>query len=135
MSLDFLTTEFTAQGDVGMEGNKVLALWWNIFGSFRHIDIPIWLIYIFAIAYLLNMLSEFLALWWLNEIAFGHMLGWISWLPTRAFDFILYPPIKSELLLNLMPSIIGLFLGLLLALFQIKFFGENRKIVWNFLRR
>lgn len=127
MSLDFYMTEFVAQGDTSMEGNVIAAWWWNIFGPYRHIDIPIWIIYILGIAYILNMKREFLALWWLNGIAFGHMLGWISWLPTRAFDFLLYPPIKNAWLLNLMPSIIGLFLGMMLALFQIKFFIKKIK--------
>src|SRR3989344_2095813 len=34
MSLDFLTTEFNAQGNVGMEGHIILTWWWHVIGHF-----------------------------------------------------------------------------------------------------
>ena len=129
MSLDFLTTEFNAQGNVGMEGNIILTWWWNIFGQFRHIDIPIWIIYIFFIAYFLNTRSEFLALWWLNGIAFGHLIGWITWSPYyRILDF-LYGIASRDWLETIVLSSFGMLLGILLAFVKIKFV---KKISWKF---
>lgn len=126
MSLDFFTTEFVAQGDISMEGNKIAVWWWNVTGTFRHIGIPIWLVYVFGIAYLLNMKSEFFALWWLNGLAFGHLIGWLSWSSYyRILDF-LYTTIRNEWALTFALSGLGMFIGLLFSICQIKLGKKNK---------
>lgn len=123
MSLDFFTTTYVAQGDISMEGNALAALWWKVTGQFHHIDVPIWIGYVFAIAWIFNMKSEFVALWWLNGIGFGHFLGWSTWLPNGSIDH-LYKPITlflpAEWAYMIPLGAFGMFFGLLMAYLEIK---------------
>jgi hypothetical protein len=124
MLLDFFTTTFVAQGDISMEGNSIAALWWKITGRFHHIDLLIWIPYVFVIGWIANMKSEFVALWWFDSIAVGHLFGWLTWTTfsgvtnslysyTHAlfrFDFVYAVPI----------GFFGILFGLLFAFVQIK---------------
>ena len=123
MSLDFYITEYMSQGDVSAEGNAIAAWWWNMTGIFRHIDIPLWTVYVFGVALFLHMKSEFFALWWLNGLAFGHLIGVVSWLPYGILDFF-YAAVKNELVLTFTLSGLGMFLGLLFAFVQIRVLGR-----------
>ena len=128
MSMDFFSTDWLSQGDISIEGNQIARLWWTLTGELHTIlAIPIWLTYIFGIAFILNMKSEFLALWWINEIAFQHLIGWISWSPYyRMLDFY-YSAIGNTWALNFAETFLGLFIGLLVSVCLIKL-GRDKKI-------
>ena len=122
MSLDFFTTTWVAQGDISMEGNMIAAWWWKVTGLFHHIDIPIWIIYVLGIGWIANMKSEFLALWWLNCIAFGHVLGWLTWTPYHGVVDSMYGYVHALLRFDWTFSIplggFGIVFGGLFALLQ-----------------
>lgn len=79
--LDFTATAIGSGGDWTMEGN-VIAQWiWRIFGPFRFIELPIWILVATLMTYLVYSWNKFIGLLWINIIAFNHLFGFVTWLP------------------------------------------------------
>lgn len=125
MSLDLFATNTLSGGNLVYEGNAVAKLIWQMFGSFRYVEIPIWVAVVFGMAYLINTKSKFLALMWLNLLAFNHLLGFISWLPFGILDFS-YAIIKHDWAMPYFYSLISICLSLPAAFLQIWF--ERKKV-------
>lgn len=87
-SLDYYITNVGSNGDSTLEGNFVARLWWEIMGSFRFIEFPIWAAVVLIMALLINTKSKFLALLWLNFVALQNLLGFMTWLPYGTLDFL-----------------------------------------------
>ncbi len=118
MALDFSTTDFYAQGNTSLEGNAIARIWWQMTGTLHHLDIFIWVVGVFVVSYIILQKSEFLALWWLNGLAFAHVMGFLSWLHYGFLD-IFYSHIPNDQLIATALSLAGLVLGLPVAYLQI----------------
>lgn len=126
MTLDFTATDFGAAGNIHAEGNSFAAFWWTLTGPLHHIDIPIWIVFVFCISYLIIRKSEFFALWWVNGLAFSHLMGFLSWLPYGILDP-LYIHVKSGWNISVVISCIGVLLGFPLAFMQTKNLSPKKK--------
>ncbi len=119
MSLDFYITNLMSQGDYFMEGNFLARWWWQISGPFRFIEIPIYAVVMLGAAYVINYKSKFFPLFWLNLLAFNHLMGFLTWLPHDPLNF-LYTSIKYEWAMGYFFSLISVFLSLPLTFLQLK---------------
>lgn len=86
--LDYYITNISSGRDFTLEANVAARLWWQIMGPVRFIEFPIWIIIVFSTTLLINIRSKFLALLWLNFLAFQNLLGFLTWLPYGTLDFI-----------------------------------------------
>jgi len=118
LSLDYFATDFFSRGNVAAEGNAISALWWQLAGPLRHLDIIIEIGGAFVLAFIIRQRSEFLTLWWLNGLAFGHLMGFLSWLPYGILD-LFYRITPNDQVLTIALSGTGVLLGLPLAFLQI----------------
>lgn len=87
MTLDYSFTNVLSQGDYSMEANSIARWWWQIAGSFRFVEIPIYVIVILGTAYIINYKNKFFPLFWLNLLAFNHLVGFFTWLPYGTLPF------------------------------------------------
>ncbi len=119
MSLDFYMTNTGSNGDWTMEANAIARLWWQIMGPFRFIEIPIWAIVVFCMTYLVSTRSRFLALLWLNILAFNHLFGFITWLPYGTLNLLnilirwasVYPIGLMSALVSLPLTLVQIYIG------------------------
>lgn len=88
MSLDYSFTNVLSQGDYSIEANSIARWWWQIAGSFRFIEIPVYVFVILSTAYIINYKNKFFPIFWLNLLAFNHLLGFFTWLPYGTFNFV-----------------------------------------------
>jgi hypothetical protein len=102
-----------------MEANVLARWWWQLAGPFRFIEIPIYAIVIVGAAYVMNYKSKFFPLFWLNLLAFNHLLGFLSWLPSVNLNLI-YSLVKYDWALGYAFSFVSIFLSLPLTLIQLK---------------
>ncbi len=137
MLLDFYITDYNIQDSVNMnmEGNLLGILWWKLSGMHYYLDIPIWSAYVFFITIFFKWWKvtskyNFIPLWWLNGLAFGHLLGFFSWLPYGLLDFI-YNNIHKDILTTLTITSLGIFLGLILTIVQSNFGRTNKLKVFT----
>lgn len=119
MSLDFYITNTVSQGDFTEEANIVGRLWWQLLGQFRFIEIPLWIGVVFGMAYIINFKSKFLALLWLNFLALNHLIGFLTWFPIHALDF-LYTLVKEDWARGYAISLISVPVGAVFAFLQTK---------------
>lgn len=117
MSLDFYATNVGSQGNFTEEANAIGRFWWQIAGTFRFIEIPVWAGVVLGMAYILNFKSKYFALVWLNFLAFNHFLGFLTWLPYGTVNF-LYTVTTQDWQLGYAMSLISIPFALLLALVQ-----------------
>jgi len=116
MLLDMWATDIFSQGDFTMEGNAIAQWWWQMAGVFRFIEIPIWAVVAVGFALVANQLSRFLGLFWLNTLAFTHLVGFLSWTPYNLF--VLIPLLAGVFPLQFAPALVSVLGGALLALIQ-----------------
>jgi hypothetical protein len=119
MSLDFYVTNVGSQGDFTQEANVIGRLWWQLAGSFRFIEIPIWALVVLSMAYVIHFKSKFFALVWLNFLALNHLLGFLTWLPYGTVNF-LYAMTKADWQLGYAMSLISIPTSLVISFVQIK---------------
>ncbi|MEI8123644.1 MAG: hypothetical protein WCG60_00530 [bacterium] len=86
--LDFYITYVGSGGDLMMEGNVIARFIWQIMGPFRFIEILIWPAVVFCVTNIVGTRSRFLAILWLNILAFNHLLGFVTWLPYGTHNFL-----------------------------------------------
>jgi hypothetical protein len=86
--LDFYITNINSHGDFTQEANVIARYIWQIIGRFRFIEFPIWIAVVFIMMLIINTKSKFLALLWVNFLAFQHLLGFITWLPYQTLNFL-----------------------------------------------
>jgi hypothetical protein len=98
---DYAITNILAQGDFLMEGNWIAREWWQIMGTFRYIELPLWAIVVVVCAALLYRISKLVALLWLNFLSMQHVLGFITWLPYGKIDLIYRFPISTTYSISL----------------------------------
>lgn len=120
MSLDYYATNSLSQGDYSMEGNFLARYWWQITGPFRFVEIPIYATLVLGTAYIIHYKNKFFPLFWLNLLAFSHLMGFLSWLPYRHLLDPLYSIVPYEWAMGYAFSFIGIFLSLPLTLLQLK---------------
>jgi len=120
LCLDIGTTNYFAKGDFTQEANVVARIWWQITGSLRFVEIPIWYFAVCCAAYLIYQKSTFLSLLWLNMLSFGHILGFITWLPYKTLDFV-YLSVKSEWMVGYSLTLIALAISLPITILQMVF--------------
>ena len=119
VGLDFYITNVASGGNFTEEANLFGRLWWQLAGSLRFIEIPIWAIVVLGMGYLINYKSEFLALVWLNFLAFNHFLGFLTWVPGVQLNF-LYSIAKADWALGYAMSLFSIPAALVVALLQTK---------------
>lgn len=127
MSLDFYFTNTVSQGNSALEANPFGRLWWEMTGPFRFIEIPIYVTVILGAAYIINFKSKFFPLFWLNLLAFNHLLGVLSWLPGVNLNFI-YSLVKHDWAIGYAFSFVSIFLSLPLTLLQLTLSRVFKKI-------
>jgi len=117
MSLDFYITNVSSHGDYTMEANALARLWWEIMGTLRFVEIPIWVAVVLSMAYLINRKSKFFAILWLDFLAFNHLLGFLTWLPYGTLDF-LYLFVKVDWAISYAISLISISVSIPIAFVQ-----------------
>jgi hypothetical protein len=117
--LDYCITNILSKGDFTLEANPAVQLWWQTLGSFRHIELLLWPIAVFGTAYIIDSKSRFLALLWLNMLAFNHILGALTWIPNVDLNF-MYITIKYDWMLGYTTTLVGLFISIPFTFLQTK---------------
>jgi hypothetical protein len=120
MCLDFYITNAASLGDFTQEANLLGRVWWEFAGMFRFLEIPIWAALVFLVAYLITLKNRFLALVWLNMLACSHGLGVLTWLLPFSVFAPLYAFIPYEWAIGYAFSVIGICIGIPLALAQLQ---------------
>lgn len=117
MFLDFYMTYTLSGGDPNLEANFLARLWWQVFGSMRFIEIPIWITVVFGMAYLINTKSEFLSILWLDFLGLNHFFGFLTWLPNSIIDFV-YHLVKYDWATGYVLSLMSIIICFPVAIFQ-----------------
>lgn len=128
MLLDFYITNAVAQGNYNLEGNALARWWWQVAGSLRFIEIPVYATAVLVTAYIINYKSTFFPLFWLNLLALNHLMGFLSWLPYGTLDF-LDSAITHEWAIGYAFSLISASISMPLTLLQVtvpKIFNKKR---------
>jgi hypothetical protein len=87
-TLDYGATNLLSGGNHLFEANWAARLWWQIMGSLRYIELPLWTIVVLSAVALIYTKSKLLALLWLNFLVFQHVLGFMTWLPYGTLNFL-----------------------------------------------
>ena len=136
MLLDMVTTQHLLQGDLSQEGNPLAVIWYQHAGVLSFLEIILWPMAVLVAAYLINLKSHFLALWYLYTVGTSHLLGWLTWTTYGTFVFLLsfrssYALERAtgiEIDLFMRPIVaIGLLIGFLIALAHY-FISRSRKV-------
>jgi uncharacterized membrane-anchored protein YitT (DUF2179 family) len=120
MSLDFYFTNSLSGGDYSLEANAIGRWWWEIAGPLRFVEIPIYAFAVLGSAYVINYKYKFFPIFWLNLLAFNHLLGFLSWVSYSNLEFI-YSFVRYEWQTPYAFSLISIFLSLPLSLIQLRF--------------
>lgn len=115
INLDYTVTQIASAYDSSMEGNTLARLWWEITGPFRFIEIPLWMMLVLTTASFILLYSPFLAILWINFLAFQHLFGFLTWLPYGLLDFLyVLPDFEAGYAISLMSFLLSIPLTLTL---------------------
>jgi hypothetical protein len=120
LCLDFYVTNKFSYGDPSSEANMIGRIWWEIVGSWRYIEIPIWIGVVFTSAYIIMMKSRLLSLAWVNMLTVSHFLGFATWIIPNKYLGFMYSLFTNEFALGYLFTLVGVLVGLPIALLQIK---------------
>ena len=126
-TLDHSVTNIVSQGDFTLEANPLARLWWQILGPFRHIELLLWPFAVFVTSYTIDSKNHFLPLFWLNMLAFNHLIGALTWVPSVNLTF-LYSLVKYDWALGYTTTLVGLLIGLPFTFFQTRINFKQRKL-------
>jgi hypothetical protein len=118
-TLDHSVTNIFSQGDFTQEANPLARLWWQILGPLRHSEILLWSLAVFVTAYIIDSKNHFLPLLWLNMLAFNHLIGALTWIPSIDITF-LYSLVKYDWALGYKTTLMGLLISLPFTFMQTK---------------
>jgi len=131
MFLDIYTTLLVIQGDFSLEGNQIAVLWYEITGVWSPVEIIIWPVVVVLAAYIFGLKSNFLALWYLNWVAFNHVLGWLTWTQLSDYVFLLQSYFLGIVGIDFVyarpVSVIAIFFGFLFTLIQVFCFKYTKR--------
>lgn len=117
MSVDYTITSILSYGDHTLEGNAIARWWWEIAGVYRFIEIPFYVAVILITAYVVNFKNKLFPLFWLNLLAFNHLIGAYTWLPYGTIAF-LDSVVRQEWVMSHTLSTISVFLTAPLTFLQ-----------------